>query len=151
MLFDLLMLAGQGFNVEGAPPPASVPNPVIGVVSVAMLSSGSCTDNLIFGGDLVSPASLRVSWSIANPDTGALNFKTQVFENGNLVAELPSTAVSWDKTVPGVVQLLFTDIGWNSFTANWVYEVRAVAIDGGVGVSSSDSDAWTARYGTCSP
>jgi hypothetical protein len=149
VLIQLLFLAGQGFLQGGSPPPASVPNPVVHDADVNFLDTGTCTDNMIIGGDLVTEAALRVSWSIDNPDDD--HFVTQVLENGALVASLPSTVTHWDKTIVDSIQVLFGGNGFNSWESNWTYEIRVITTTGGVRVSSTLTDPWIVRYGTCSP
>lgn len=150
MQLAFLFLAGVTGGLSDPSPPVGGTNPTLSGGTVASTNSGSCTNNEIFGGDLVSAATLRVSWAVVNADNA--HFQINVLENGvDVSGPLPSDTTTWDKTIQGSVEVLFGNTGFNAFDASWTYDIHVSRIVDGVVVSAVTTPLWAKRYGTCSP
>lgn len=130
MLLALLMVAGQNA--------LNVPQPGVSLASVASLDSGFCNIDHTVG----TPASVRVSWSIVNSDD--TNFETHVYQDGVLVATVPSSQTQWDFVLQGLVE-----DGFWPWTANSVFRIDIVRKSDSVAVASQETNPWTLTYGTC--
>jgi hypothetical protein len=116
--------------------------PVTGTPTVATLNAGLCH---AFNGTVITPASIRVSWSVTNPD--AANYSAKLYKDGILISTQDTAAsMTYDETISGQV----VDAPHFQWTSNWVFRVDIAAKSDGAVVSSKTSLAWQETYGTCS-
>jgi hypothetical protein len=127
------------------PAVVTTPVPSLGPASVASSGGGSCDP---VSGGTVTSATLRVSWTISNPD-GVL-YSIRIYENGILQETLGGTVTSWDKTLSGSVEAgVVGESGVGQWTSNWVYRVDVVRLSDNVVVSTQSTSEWDQMYGVC--
>lgn len=119
------------------------PQPAVSGVSVATGVTGQCTGSQFSGGALVTPATIVVSWAMANASS---NYTTNIYENGVFLASVANTTTSYTKTISGAVQ----NGAASRFNANWVYRIDVVRNADSVVVSTASSAEWVQAYGQCS-
>jgi len=127
-----VMLAAMDGAVAAATPTTSTPD-------VNTLNAGAC-----FGSIPNPAASIRVTWTITNPD--AALYSAKLYEN-NILKSTQDTAASmnYDKTVAGFVE----GGNGNWWNADWTYRVDVVRKSDSEVVSTGTSAEWTQQYGEC--
>lgn len=116
--------------------------PVTSVPTVATLSLGQCH---AFNGTVIAPASIRVSWTVTNPD--ATTYSAKLYKDGILISTQDTAAsMTYDEVISGQV----VDGPHFQWQSNWVFRVDIAAKGGGGVVSSKISAAWQETYGSCS-
>jgi len=113
--------------------------PVPSTPTVASTGGGTCS-----GSSVATPASIRVSWTITNPD--GTNYTAKLYENNVLKSTAPTAAsMHFDKTISAAVE----DGSQMPWKANWTYRVDIIENLSGAVVATKSSAEWTQAYGGC--
>lgn len=128
------ILAAMDGGTATVPPTTSTP-------SVTSTSTGACALGV------PSPAaSIRVSWTITNPD--ATLYEAKLYENSILVSTQNTAAsMTWDKTITGSVESAQAVSGF--WFADWTYRLDVVRKSDSQVMDSKTSTMWGQEYGSC--